>query len=137
MKHLRYMEKASLLEFAGEQLAATKPIYDYIILPASLDVADAVEIMLRKERMAKGVPRLVMIYIGKFKSTRILEDPKFRESFFKAIKHNIILNIDGVKVVDNPYAISFRLLHETLGSTFDTDIVEEMEEGEREIAFKF
>ena len=136
--HLKTMEKKVLLDFLQQWGAAPrKAPYSYIFLPSTFSLADAVEVMNYKDRAFRGVPRLVLIYVSKFHTAEIVDNPVFREAYFKAQKHNVIVNIDGHAVVDNPLAICQRLLQETLGSTFDTPEVEEMpEEEEREMKFK-
>ena len=131
------MEKEELLNFLALQGKDPENLpYDYLVIPATLSLAEAIEIMNRKDLAFRGVPRLVLIYVSKFSNKAIQEDAALREGFFKAKKHNVILNIDGQDVVDNPHAIALRLLNETLGCTYDTDLVEEMPEDEEEVAFK-
>ncbi|HEX9841871.1 MAG TPA: hypothetical protein VGC20_03935, partial [bacterium] len=52
-------------------------------------------------------------------------DAALRDSYFRALKHNVVLNIDGRVVVDNPRSIGMRLLHETLGCAIDVPEAEE------------
>lgn len=110
--------------------------YDFVVLPPTLSLAEAVEIMVKKDQFNLGVPRLVLIYLSKYASTEISENENLRKNYFKALKHNIIVNVDEFILVDNPQTIALRMLHETLGSTFDTDFVEELPENEEEQVIK-
>ena len=132
------MDKRTLLEFAQQWAAAPEKLpYDYIVLPASLELAEAVEVMNYKDRLFRGVPRLVLVYVSKFTNSEILDNPVLREEFFKAQKHNVIVNIDGHVVVDNPLSICHRLLQDTLGSCFDTSMVEELpEDDDQTVTFR-
>ncbi|HEX9842294.1 MAG TPA: hypothetical protein VGC20_06065, partial [bacterium] len=100
---------------------ATATVYDYAILPATLSLREAVALIERKDAAFRGVPRLVLIYVSKFKATLLRDDPVLREGYFHALKHNVIINVDGSAVVDNPGAIAWRLLSETAGATADTE----------------
>ncbi|MCZ6532706.1 MAG: hypothetical protein O7A08_07045 [SAR324 cluster bacterium] len=137
-QHLRTMEKEPLLEFMQEWFEnPDKMPFDYLFLPSTFELAEAVQVMNHKDRIFRGVPRLVLIYVGKFSTSAILDNPVLRDDFFEARKHNVIVNIQGLALVDNPLAICQRLLEETLGSTFDTPIVEELpDEEDQEVAFK-
>jgi hypothetical protein len=127
--HLKTMQKPTLLEFAQQWAAAPEKLpYDYIVLPASLELAEAVEVMNYKDKLFRGVPRLVLVYVSKFSPSEILDNPALREDFFRAKMHNVIVNIDGHVVVDNPMSICQQLLQETLGCCFDTSMVEELPE---------
>lgn len=136
--HLKTMGKQTLMDFAQQWADSGEKLpYDYIVLPASLELAEAVELMNYKDRMFRGVPRLVYVFVSKYSPSEILDNPLLREQFFKAQKHNVIVNIDGHAVVDNPISICQRLLEETLGSCFDTPMVEELpEEDDQKVAFR-
>ena len=100
-------------------------------------LAEAVELMNYKDRIFRGVPRLVYVFVSKYSPSEILGNPQLREQFFKAQKHNVIVNIDGHAVVDNPMSICQRLLKQTLGSCFDTPMVEELpEEDDQKVSFR-
>ena len=77
-----------------------------------------------------------MIYVSRFSNQKIHNDPAVRENYFRARRNNVIMNIDGHALVDNPKAIALRLLNETLGCAFDFDEVEELPEDETNIAVK-
>lgn len=115
------MELVQRLHAEGDSQAVT-----YLFLPSTLSVGEAIPMINQKDTLYKGVPRLVMVYLGKYGDDELLANPKLRAGYFQAVKHNVILNIDGRKLVDNPQAIAWRLLNETLGSSFDTPRVDEM-----------
>ena len=120
------LDAAALGSWIDEH-AGTAPasVHDYVILPASLSLREAVALIERKEAALRGVPRMVLIYVGKFKASLLRDDPALREAYFRALKHNVIINIDGNNLVDNPEAIAWRLLNETVGATADTESVQE------------
>ena len=137
LQHLRPMSWKGVMELVTNLAARPgNAAFDYVFLPATLELEEAVEVMNHKMKVSRGSPGLVLVYVGKFSSEQIHNDPAFREIYFRALKHNVILNIDGHALVDNPKAIAWRLLNETLGSTFDTDEVEELPEDETNIAVK-
>ncbi|MEE8397218.1 MAG: hypothetical protein V3S29_14270 [bacterium] len=137
LSHLKFMEGAELRDFIEQQLnEEERAAYDYVVLPGTIGLAEAVALMNQKGRINHGIPRLVLIYVSKFNAAEILADEELRNAYFNAQKHNVIVNVDGRSVVDNPHTIGLRLLRETLGSTFDTDQVEDMEEEEKDAAFK-
>ncbi|MDH4121617.1 MAG: hypothetical protein OEV94_07925 [Deltaproteobacteria bacterium] len=100
--------------------------YNYMILPATLPLDQALKFMNQKDRLYRGIPMLVLVYVSKFDTGPILSDPATRKNYFSAVNHNILINVDDKMVIDNPDAISARLLQETLGSTFDTPRIEEI-----------
>lgn len=102
--------------------------YTYLVLPPTLTLKEAVSLMNRKDEIYDGVPLLVLVFIGKFNVQGIKTDTRLREAYFLALKHNVIINIDGHVVVDNPRAIASRLLQETLGCTQDMPRLAEMAE---------
>ncbi|MCZ6749935.1 MAG: hypothetical protein O7D96_11615, partial [SAR324 cluster bacterium] len=116
--------------------AGTQARVGYVILPSTLPVDQAVRLMNQKDVLYNGLPMLVLIYASKFNKAVLHDDPRFRDQYFKALKHNVIVNIDGVTVVDNPAVIAGRLMAETLGSTSDTDIVEALPEVDEVVAVK-
>ena len=75
--------------------------------------------------LLNGVPRLPLIFISKFDATALKRNTALRDAYFKALKHNVVLNVDGRIVVDNPRAIGMRLLRETLGCAIDMPNVED------------
>ena len=121
-------DPAALWEFVQQLSTMDKLRYGYVVIPATTSLDTAVKLMNQKDSLFHGLPRLVLIYVSKFSNSAITGDPKLRENYFKALKHNVIINIDGLTLVDNPAAIAERLLHETLGSTFDTAEVEDEDE---------
>lgn len=98
-----------------------KPRFNYVVLPGTLPVDQAVRMMIQKDQLYNGLPMLVLIYLSKFDDGLLHGDNAFRESYFKAVKHNVVLNIDNRVLVDNPVAIAERLAQETLGSAWDHD----------------
>ena len=99
--------------------------FDYLVLPPTLALKEGLELLRRKDELYEGVPRLVLIFITKFDPQLLRRDVAIRDAYFRALKHNVVLNIDGHDVVDNPRSIGMRLLHETLGSAIDLPDVEE------------
>ncbi len=127
LDHTEPMDAARLLEQVRTVLQeGDKQSVTYMFLPCTLSVADAISLINQKDVLFRGVPRLVLIYLSKFGDDELLGNPKVRAGYFQALKHNIILNIDGRKLVDNPQTIGMRLVSETLGSSFDTPRVEEI-----------
>jgi len=99
--------------------------FDFLVLPPTLDFGEGLRLILRKDALYEGVPRLVLIFVTKFPPQRLRQDAELRDLYFRAVKHNVVLNIDGHEVVDNPRSIGLRLLQETLGSAADLPDVEE------------
>jgi len=114
--------------------AQRNPRITYIVLPPTLSVGEALSIINQKDEIYGGVPQLVLIYISKFDGSLMRTDPHFRESYFKALKHNVVVNVDGHQVVDNPRSISARLLQETLGCAFDMKNLEALSDDESAIS---
>ncbi|MFI5400046.1 MAG: hypothetical protein ACHQZQ_03215 [SAR324 cluster bacterium] len=100
----------------------------YLILPSTLPMPQAVKLMNQKDALFLGVPRCVLVYIGKFDAGMLQADGALRDEYFQALRHNVIVNIDDKKVVDNPRTIALRLLDDTLGCAFDTTRVDEIPE---------
>lgn len=100
----------------------------YVILPSTLSVREALKLMNQKDAMFRGVPRVVAVYISKFDMAPLQDNPGLRDEYFQALKHNVIVNIDDRKVVDNPRTIALQLLNDTLGCTMDTARVDEIPE---------
>ncbi|MDH4224777.1 MAG: hypothetical protein OEW12_03925, partial [Deltaproteobacteria bacterium] len=121
-----------------QQVAALgeKAPIGYLILPATLTLEQAVRMMNQKDRLYRGIPMLVLVFVSKFDPAQIIGDPRFREEYFSAVRHNTIVNLDDVTLADNPRTIGLRLLNETLGSAYDTPLVEEVPEGEDTVAVK-
>lgn len=99
--------------------------FDYLVLPPTLPFMDGLNLINRKDVFFKGVPNLVLVFITKFETPLLRRDETMREAYFKAIKHNVIINVDGRIIVDNPRAIGMRLLRETLGCAIDIPDVED------------
>jgi len=106
----------------------------YMILPSTLPLPQAVKLMNQKDALFRGLPRCVLVYISKFDAALLQNDAALRDEYFQALRHNVIVNIDDKKVVDNPRTIGLQLLNDTLGCTFDTPRVDEIPEEEREQA---
>ena len=100
------------------------PRFSYVVLPGTLPVDQAVRMMNQKDQLYNGLPMLVLIYLSKFDDSALRLDRVLREAYFKAVKHNVVLNIDNRVLVDNPLAIADRLAQETLGSAWDHDKLE-------------
>jgi len=49
-----------------------------------------------------------------------------RDEYFQALKHNVIVNIDDKKVVDNPKTIALQLISDTIGCAMDLPRVDEI-----------
>jgi len=116
---------ARLREFPPE---ASPDQPSYLILPSTMPLPAALRLMNQKDALFRGVPRAVLVYVSKFDAEQLLDNPALREEYFQALKHNVIVNIDDKKVVDNPNTIGLRLLNDTLGCTSDTPRVEEIPE---------
>ncbi|MBI4083516.1 MAG: hypothetical protein HY423_12995 [Candidatus Lambdaproteobacteria bacterium] len=131
MKHFMPMEPGAIAQFVRDLVrAGDQAAFDYVMVPGTFELKRAVALMNEKDRLTQGIPRPVLVYVGKYATAEIMADPKLREDYFRALKHNVVLNIDGVQLVDNPDAIASRLLQETLGSASDTPDVEEIPEEE-------
>jgi len=102
--------------------------YTYLVLPGTLSLREALEIIAYKESLFEGLPQLVLIFISKFDPGEVRRDASLREQYFRAIKHNVIVNLAGATVVDNPGGISLRLVQETIGRAFDLDKIDLMPE---------
>ncbi|MDH4120154.1 MAG: hypothetical protein OEV94_00395 [Deltaproteobacteria bacterium] len=102
--------------------------YGYLVLPPSLSLPQALEIILRKERIMKGLPRLVVMYVSAFNHQVLQENQELRDKYFQAVHHNVIVNILGPGMVNNPAAIGQVLIANTLGSAFDLERVQQPEE---------
>jgi hypothetical protein len=127
LDHVEPMDAARLLELVKSLHAeGDQQSVSYVILPCTLTVAEAIGLINQKDALFRGVPKLVLIYMSKFGDDELLGNPKLRAGYFQAVKHNVILNIDGRKLVDNPQTIGMRLVGETLGSSLDTPRVEEI-----------
>ncbi|MCH9045474.1 MAG: hypothetical protein IIA40_05155 [SAR324 cluster bacterium] len=110
------IEKMARMAGAGQ--------FDYLVLPPTLSLEEGLALMNRKDALFNGVPRLPLIFITKFDATVLKRNTALRDAYFKALKHNVVLNVDGRIVVDNPRAIGMRLLRETLGCAIDMPNVE-------------
>jgi hypothetical protein len=99
--------------------------FDYLVLPPTLELKTGLALLRRKDVLFGGMPRLVLIFVTRFDPHLLQRDPELRDAYFGAVKHNVVLNIDGHAVVDHPRAIGLRLLRETLGCASDVPDVEE------------
>ena len=104
----------------------------YMILPGTLSLIQAVKLMNQKDALFRGVPRCVLVYVSKFDAAVLSGNAPVRDEYFQALRHNVIVNIDDKKVVDNPRTIALQLLNDTLGCTFDTARVDEIPEEEQQ-----
>ena len=91
----------------------------YLVLPSTLSLSQALEIIHYKEAYYNGLPQLVLLFISKFDAAQLAGDEGLRDRYFAAMKHNVIVNIDDDRVVDNPKAIADRLIQDTLGCSHD------------------
>jgi hypothetical protein len=124
-------EIASRLETLAQQGPGAEP--DYLVLPPTLPLRDALALMNRKDVLFNGVPRMVLMYVAKFDGAQLKTDEALREIYFKAVRHNVVLNVDGHEVVDNPKSIADRLLEETLGCAIDIKRIEPLSEDEAKL----
>ena len=99
--------------------------FDYLVLPPTTPLMEGLNMMVRKDRWFHGVPQLVMVFITKFDGNLLRRDDSVRDAYFKALKHNVVINVDGHTVVDNPRSIAMRLLQESLGCCIDIPDIEE------------
>jgi hypothetical protein len=106
----------------------------YMILPSTLPMPQAVKLMVQKDAFFRGIPRCVFVYMSKFDAAPLQLNAGLRDEYFQALRHNVIINIDDKKVVDNPRTIGLQLLNDTLGCTFDTPRVDEIPEEEQQKA---
>ncbi|MBI3991709.1 MAG: hypothetical protein HY342_00435 [Candidatus Lambdaproteobacteria bacterium] len=110
----------AIIEFCEEQQRA--PLdkrLSYLVLPGTLSLPQALDIIQKKDVIFMGLPELVLVFISRFNPRAIHDDEALREQYFRAVKHNIIVNIDDGHLIDNPDAIANRLLDETLGCACD------------------
>jgi hypothetical protein len=114
-----------LATIANMAAVAGRGQFDYLVLPPTLHLAEGLELLHRKDKLYEGVPRLVLIFVTRFDPNLLRHDAALRDSYFRALQHNVVLNIDGRVVVDNPRSIGLRLLQETLGCAIDVPDVEE------------
>ncbi len=66
----------------------------------------------------------MLIFVTKFPNNHLAGDESLRDKYFRALRHNIVVNVDDLRVVDNPKAIAERLVQETLGSAHDFEGLE-------------
>ena len=95
--------------------------HTYLVLPGTLSLHEALDIIQAKESLFNGIPQLILIFISKFDEGNIRDDAALRGRYFEAVKHNIIINLDSPGMVDNPGSIASRLVQETLGRSIDLD----------------
>ncbi|MCZ6647465.1 MAG: hypothetical protein O7B79_14650 [SAR324 cluster bacterium] len=111
---------AGVIQFIEQQKQASpEQRLTYLILPGTLSLSQALEIIHHKEDLYNGLPQLVLIYVSKFDAALLHENPILRERYFDAMKHNIIVNIDDEHVIDNPKTIADFLIEQTLGCCHD------------------
>ena len=110
----------AIIEFCEEQKRMTvEKRLAYLVLPGTLSLPQALDIILKKDAIFMGLPELVLIFMSRFNPHAMREDEALRERYFRAVKHNIIVNIDDGHLIDNPDALANRLLDETLGCAYD------------------
>jgi hypothetical protein len=110
--------------------------FGYLVLPGTLPLEQAVRMMNQKDQLYGGLPMLVLVYLSKFDPHVLHGDAALRDAYFRALRHNVILNIDNRVLVDNPVAMAERLAQETLGSAWDLDRLEPLPEDEGVVAVK-
>lgn len=98
--------------------------HNYLVLPSTFTLSQALEIIQFKEELFSGLPQLLVVYISKFDVGQFRDDAAMRDRYFMAMKHNVIINIDDDKVIDNPKAIADYLVDQTLGCCHDISAVE-------------
>ncbi len=126
LPQLTHHSPRQILEALENMAGVEGPLqFNYLVLPPTLSLTEGLTIINKKDQLFQGVPRLVLIYVGKFDRRLIRDDAAIREAYFKAVQHNVVLNIDGHVVVDNPRPIGMRLLADTLGCAIDVPAVEE------------
>ena len=114
-----------ILEFLEDQCRkGPSSRLNYVILPGTLSLTQALEIIHHKDALYNGIPQQVLIFVSKFDAGQIRDDPELREQYFRAVRHNVIINIDGVRLVDNPKNIAEALIRETVGCAHDLKDVE-------------
>lgn len=96
----------------------------YLVLPATLTLTQGLELILEKEELFGGLPQLVLIFVTKFNNNQLTGNEALRDRYFRALRHNVILNVDDVRIVDNPKSIAERLVQETLGCAHDFQSVQ-------------
>lgn len=104
--------------------------HTYLVLPGTLSLREALDIIEHKERLFDGIPQLILIFISKYDEGEIRSDATLRKRFFRAVSHNVILNIGGTDVVDNPAPISQQLVRATVGSSFDLERIDLVSDSE-------
>ena len=91
----------------------------YLVLPGTMSLTEALDIIEFKDKLFEGLPQLVLLFISKFDAELVRRDAALRDRYFRAVKHNVIVNIGAAGVVDNPGPLSVRLAQETIGRAFD------------------
>lgn len=116
---------AGILQFIEQQkkMESDRRL-NYLILPSTFSLSQALEVIQFKEEHFAGLPQLILMFVSKFDMSQIRDDEALRNRYFLAMKHNIIVNVDDNRVIDNPKAIADRLLQETLGCAHDIKEVE-------------
>ena len=126
LSQLKYQNPQSILTAIEEMAKSSRPLqFDFMVLPPTFSLMEALNIINRKDVWFNGVPRLMLIFISKYDRKLLRDDQAVRDAYFKAVKHNIVINIDGHAVVDNQRSIGVRLIEETLGCAIDIAEVEE------------
>lgn len=123
---LKYQNPQSILEAIERMAKSSRPLqFDFMVLPPTFSLMEGLNIINRKDAWFHGVPRLMLIFISKFDRKLLRDDQAVRDAYFKAVKHNIVINIDGHAVVDNQRSIGVRLVQETVGCAIDIENVED------------
>ena len=126
LSQLKYQNPQAILTAIEGMAKSSRPLqFDFMVLPPTFSLMEGLNIINRKDRWFNGVPRLMLIFITKFDRKLLRDDQAARDAYFKAVKHNIVINIDGHAVVDNQRSIGVRLIEETLGCAIDIAEVEE------------
>lgn len=131
MPHMSVQEMMTRIEGLAKQAKSAR--INYAILPCTLPTRDGLNLIKRKDDLYEGVPQLVLIFVTKFDPTLLNTDHVLRENYFKALKHNVVINVDGREVIDNSRAIAARIVRETIGCVIDMQRVEELSDDEQAV----
>ncbi|MCP4756588.1 MAG: hypothetical protein GY866_37475 [Proteobacteria bacterium] len=98
----------------------------FLFLPSSLILNEAIELCEYKELIAKNNPKaqhsrhsLILIYVRKFSYEAIKKDPALLERYNLAILSNIFINVDGQQIFNNRESIFDACIRETFGNCSD------------------
>ena len=126
LSQLSYQNPQKILTAIEGMAKSSRPLqFDFMVLPSTFSLMEGLKIINQKDGWFNGVPRLMLIFITKFDRKMLRDDKVARDAYFSAVKHNIVINIDGHAVVDNQRSIGVRLVQETLGCAIDISDVEE------------